>query len=346
MLVLDGSYGEGGGQIVRTALSLAALTGIPVRLDNIRARRSKPGLRPQHLAAVQAMARLSRAALNGGSLGSTSLIFTPRDILPGRYSFDVAESVGSAGSVCLVAQTLLPVLAFAPTPSTLILRGGTHVPWSPPAHYLATVFLPTLQAMGLTAHLELQTWGFYPRGGGELTLSIQPASQLQPLTLTAPPAPTDFQVLSAAVNLPVHVAVRQSRAVRDHLAWPLAIREENPTQGGPGSLVFVWGPHAGFSSLGAKGKPAEKVGAEAAWALQSFLATGAALDRHLADQIVLYAALAQGRSTFTTEAITSHLLTNIWVVQQFLGVQFEVQGELGQKGFITVTGAGLRPLSA
>ena len=173
MLSLDGSYGEGGGQILRTALSLAALTGVPVRIEGIRARRSKPGLRPQHLTAVQAVARISQAEVTGAHLGSQALTFKPRTPQGGHYRFDVAETTGSAGAVTLVAQALLPPLLKAEAPATVILKGGTHVPWSPPAHYLSHVFLPALASMGAEVEMTLERWGWYPRGGGEVRLTIR-----------------------------------------------------------------------------------------------------------------------------------------------------------------------------
>jgi RNA 3'-terminal phosphate cyclase (ATP) len=338
MLVLDGSYGEGGGQIVRTSLSLAALTGKTVRIANIRTGRTKPGLRPQHLTAVRALAQVTRAELTGDTIGSTHLTFSPRGIYPGSYIFDVAEKTGSAGSVSLVAQTLLPVLLFAQTPSTLIIKGGTHVPWSPPVHYLMAVFLPALREMGVIADLEIKQWGFYPQGGGEIVLHVHPTVQLTSVDWTAPPGAETFQGLSAAANLPEHVRQRQSRAVQDHLKWPLPIREENAPSPGRGSFVFLWGPHAGFAALGARGKPAEQVGAEAAQALKNFVAARAGVDYHLADQAALYVALAKGRSTFTAEVLTSHLLTNTWVIEQFLQVRFNLQGSLQEKGWVSLEG--------
>ena len=178
MLSVDGSYGEGGGQILRTALALAALTGVPVRIERIRARRSKPGLRPQHLTAVQAVARVCQAEVTGASLGSQTLTFRPRTIRGGHYVFDVAETSRSAGAVTLVAQALLPPLLQAGAPATVILKGGTHVPWSPPAHYLSHVFLPALAAMGAEVEMTLERWGWYPRGGGELRLTIRGARPL------------------------------------------------------------------------------------------------------------------------------------------------------------------------
>ena len=340
MLVLDGSYGEGGGQILRTSLSLAALIGKTVRLENIRTGRSKPGLRPQHLTAVRALAHITRAQLSGDTIGSTHLTFSPQGLFPGHYTFDVAEKTGSAGSVSLIAQTLLPVLLFAESSTTLIIKGGTHVPWSPPAHYLAAVFLPALQEMGGKVNLTIPQWGFYPRGGGEITLIVKPGRRLQAVEWTRPPGAENFQGLSAAANLPDHIIHRQSRSLQSHLDGPLLIREEQAPSPGQGSFVFLWGPHAGFAALGEKGKPAEQVAAQAARAYKKFIASRAGIDCHLADQISLYAALADGDSTFTTEIVTSHLLTNIWVIEQLLGVRFEVQGQLQEKGLVRVAGVG------
>ncbi len=340
MLVIDGSYGEGGGQILRTSLSLAALTGKPCRLENIRTGRPKPGLRPQHLTAVRALAHITRAQLTGDTIGSTRLTFSPQGIFPGTYTFDVAEKTGSAGSVSLIAQALLPVLLFARSPATLVIKGGTHVPWSPPAHYLTAVFLPALQEMGATVTCSIRHWGFYPRGGGQIELGIKPVPRLQAVQWTRTPAPENFQGLSAAANLPDHVVQRQSRSLQSHLEWPLRIREEQAPSPGRGSLVFLWGPHAGFAALGEKGKPAEQVAAQAAQAFKKFIASQAGIDCHLADQIVLYAALAAGESAFSTEVVTSHLLTNIWVIEQFLEVTFEVQGQVSEKGLIRVRGLG------
>ncbi len=344
MLVLDGSYGEGGGQIVRTALALAALTGTPLQLINIRAHRPKPGLRPQHLTAVQALARITEADLEGAALGSSSLTFFPGRLAGGTYRFDVAQQTGSAGSVTLLAQTLLPVLAWARQPSTLILSGGTHVPWSPPFHYFAAVFLPALEEMGLTTTAALRRWGFYPQGGGEIHLTVTPTARLQGVEWLTPPHPAQFQGLSAAANLPEHVIRRQSRILRELAPSPLLIREEMATARGPGSFVFLWGPRAGFSALGAKGKPAEQVASEACREWRSFLASGAAVDRHLADQILIYAALAAGQTTLSTEAVSRHLLTNIWVLGRLLGVAIQVDGAEGTPGTVQVQGIGFQAL--
>ena len=339
MLSLDGSYGEGGGQILRTALSLAALTGTSVRMARVRAGRSRPGLRPQHLTAVQAMARISQAEVTGARLGSQDLTFRPRSLRGGDYVFDVAEATRSAGAVSLIIQALLPLLLRTESPATVILKGGTHVPWSPPAHYLSHVFLPALAAMGAEVNLTLERWGWYPRGGGEVRLTTGPARLLTGVQWRTPADISAFQALSAAAQLPEHVARRQAARVAARLgeAVPVAIVPAGGQD--PGSLVFLWGPRAGFSALGVRGKPAEQVADEAVEAYLAYRASGAAVDRHLADQMLIYLALAKGPSTFTTEAVTSHLITNVWVIEQFLGPTFEVRGNPGEPGEIFCKGA-------
>jgi RNA 3'-terminal phosphate cyclase (ATP) len=338
MLSLDGSYGEGGGQILRTALSLAALTGTPVRIEGIRAGRPKPGLRPQHLTAVQALAQVAQAEVTGAHLGSQELTFRPGALQGGRYHFDVAAKTGSAGAVTLIAQALLPPLLTAGAPATIILQGGTHVPWSPPAHYLSHVFLPALAAMGAEVQMTLERWGWYPKGGGEVRLDIRPARSLRGVEWRTPAAGFAFRALSASAKLPEHVARRQAARLEARLGAAVPVEIIRVDGRDPGSLVCLWGPRAGFSALGARGKPAEQVADEAADAFLAFQESGAALDRHLADQILIYLALAGGPSTFTTEAVTSHLTTNVWVIEQFLGPGFEVRGELGKRGEVFCPG--------
>jgi RNA 3'-terminal phosphate cyclase (ATP) len=338
MLQLDGSYGEGGGQILRTALSLAAVTGTPVRIEGIRAGRPKPGLRPQHLTAVQALARVSQAEVTGASLGSQALTFRPRTLQGGHYLFDVAEKTGSAGAVSLIAQALLPPLIRAGHPAVLILKGGTHVPWSPPAHYLSLVFLPALARLGAEVQMTLERWGWYPKGGGEMRLDLRPVCSLAGVEWRTPAPEAAFQALSAAANLPEHVARRQAARLTARLEEAVPVSIIPATGQDRGSLVVLWGPQAGFSALGARGKAAERVADEVADAYLAFRQSGAALDRHLADQILLYLALAKGPSTITTEAVTSHLLTNVWVIEQFLGPRFEVRGNLGERGEIFCQG--------
>ncbi|MBI4795069.1 MAG: RNA 3'-phosphate cyclase [Deltaproteobacteria bacterium] len=332
MLHLDGSYGEGGGQILRTALSLAATLEQPVHIVNIRVGRAKPGLRPQHLTGVLALARITNAEVTGAELHSRELTFRPRRSQPGRYLFDVAEKTGSAGSVTLLAQALLPPLIAADQPSSLTLRGGTHVAWSPPAHYLLYVFLPALAQLGAKVEMTLNRWGWYPRGGGEVGLEIHPAPKLAGVEWRTPPEFQAFRALSAASRLPEHVRRRQGERLQARLGKDLPVDFIEAGGLDPGSMVFLYGPRAGFDGLGARGKPAEKVADEAADAFLAFRDRKAAVDRHLADQIVLYLARARGPSSFITPEITLHLLTNLWVIEQFLGPTFEVKGELGERG--------------
>lgn len=339
MRILDGSYGEGGGQIVRSALSLAALLGEPVRICNIRAGRDKPGLRAQHLTGVRALAQVTGAEVEGAVLGSRELTFRPRRSRGGRYVFDVAELTGSAGSVTLVLQALLPPLLAAREPSTLTIRGGTHVAWSPPVHYVMHVFLPALAELGGRVTLSLKRWGWYPRGGGEIEVTVEPAPVLLGRQWLTPPELAAFQGLSAGCRVPEHVIRRQARRLKERLGEALPVMEVEAVGLDPGSFVFLWGPRAGFGALGARGKPAERVADEATEDFLRFQTRGAALDRHLADQIVLYLALAKGPSEFTTEEITRHLLTNLWVIEQFLGPTFTVQGELGEPGRVSCPGA-------
>ncbi|MGQ9688458.1 MAG: RNA 3'-terminal phosphate cyclase [Desulfobaccales bacterium] len=338
MLHLDGSYGEGGGQLLRTALSLSALKGTSVQISAIRAGRPKPGLRPQHLTAVMALARIAGAEVEGATLGSREIIFQPRTLRGGDYLFDVAEKTGSAGAVTLIAQALLPLFVAGRLPAALILRGGTHVPWSPPVHYLMYVFLPALAELGAQVSLVLNRWGWYPRGGGDIRLTINPTAGLKGTCWLNPANYEKFQGLSAASRLPPHVIQRQAGRLKERLGESLPVMEVEADSPDPGSFVFLWGPRAGFNALGARGKPAEKVADEAVDAFLRFQHRGAALDRHLADQILLYLALAQGPSSFTTEEITQHLLTNIWVIEQFLGPTFTVEGNLGEPGRIACSG--------
>jgi RNA 3'-phosphate cyclase len=249
----------------------------------------------------------------------------------------VAETTGSAGAVTLIAQALLPPLLKAGEPATVILQGGTHVPWSPPAHYLSHVFLPALAALGAEVKMTLERWGWYPRGGGEVRLEIRPAPRLAGVQWRTPADPAAFRALSAAAKLPEHVARRQAARLTARLGEALPVEVISAGGRDPGSLVFLWGPRAGFAALGARGKPAEQVADEAAEAYLAFRKSRAALDRHLADQLLIFLALADRPSNLTIEAVTSHLLTNVWVIEQFLGPTFQIKGSLGTRGEIFCT---------
>ena len=329
MLTLDGSHGEGGGQILRTALSLAVRLGRPVALENVRARRSKPGLQPQHLTTVRALARVSDAEVTGAALGSTAIAFVPHALRAGSHRFDVGAERGSAGSVALVLQALLLPLAAAAAPARLVLVGGTHVPWSPPVHYIADVFLPALRALGIEAEIVLRRWGWYPRGGGEVEATVRPGAP-RTLTLehTDPGAP--WTGVSAVSRLPRSIAERQRHRALERLAAAGVAAEievvEDASALGPGTLVFLAARgRAGFSALGRRGVPAEQIADEAVDALLAHRASGAAVDTHLADQMVPFLALAPGESTFTCATISSHLATVAWVVEQLLPVRIALE---------------------
>jgi len=367
MLEIDGSYGEGGGQVLRTSLSLSCLLGLPFRIFNIRANRPKPGLQPQHLTAVLAAQQVAGARVEGATqarslhhkgevtgarvegaqLKSTGLSFAPGSVAGGNFEFDVSRVAPSAGSCSLILQTILPPLAFARSPSTLTLRGGTHVPFSPVFEYLHHVFLPSLAKLGLSASLEMRRAGYYPVGGGEIKAEIQPANCLF--------APGEVKLgqlkrivcISAVSRLPISIAERQMGAMTDSLKDLGEIGrqtvQEIPSPG-TGTYAFVLahfeGSLAGFSSLGKRGKRAEQVGQEAADALKAFLASGAVWDLHLADQLLLWLALCKGHFRASVEQVTQHLLTNLWVVKQFLPVKVEVTGNLGKPGLIVGEGVG------
>lgn len=350
-LQIDGSIGEGGGQVLRTALTLSALTGQPVEIRNIRAGRPNPGLQPQHLTAVHAAAAICGARVEGAALGSQTLRFAPQSSPhPGEYVFDVTEVAGrgSAGAVGLVFQTVFLPLALAPGESLLVLRGGTHVPWAPSVDYLQEVFLPTVARMGLDAEIDLVAWGFYPVGGGEARVRIRGRSgPLSPLTLTERGSTRKVRGRAVVSNLPAHIPQRMADRARNLLARAGLKADLQPlvTRGaGPGAGIFLVVDYehvrAGFSAYGRKGVPAEQVAEEACRELLAHHESGAPVDPHLADQLLLPMALAAGTSRFITSAVTGHLLTNLTVIQAFLPIQATVDGEVGRPGSLTITGRG------
>jgi len=352
LLIIDGSHGEGGGQILRTALSLSAVSGRPFRIHNIRAGRREPGLRPQHLAAVRALAAICAASTEGDALGSRELTFEPGDRpQAGEYTVDVEalSGTGSAGSATLIFQALLPPLAVAGSPSRLTLRGGTHVRWSPPFQYLSDVYLPTLARAGFRAQLDLHRWGWYPAGGSEFAARIAPstgtgeAGALSPLELDERGRLLGVTGVSAASNLPDHITERQAeradqRLPARHIKAEVAL--ERPPAQGAGTVLFLLaryeGAVAGFTGYGRVRYPAERVADDAADALDRYVGSRGAVDPHLADQLVVPLALAPGTSTYTTGEVTLHLLTVAWLAPQFLECNIIVEGDQGQPGRVTI----------
>ncbi|MBI3990108.1 MAG: RNA 3'-phosphate cyclase [candidate division NC10 bacterium] len=342
MLRIDGSYGEGGGQVLRTALALSAILGVPIEVTNIRAGRKNPGLQAQHLTAVNALTTITRAEVQGATLSSTHLRFSPGEVQAGEYRFDV----GTAGAISLVLQAILLPLASAERLSRLALSGGTHVPWSPPYHYLTEALLPTLAMMGFKTELELVRWGFYPKGGGEVKGIVHPIHAIRAWNPGERGALMRIRGLSAVANLPVSIAKRQKDQVQIRLKEAgLDVQIDLLEAGAKGQGTFFFllaefeGTRAGFSALGERGKPAERVADEAVEAFLAFLKSGAAIDSYLADQLLLPMALAHETSTMTTSRISQHLLTNVWLIQQFLPIEMRVEGKPGGAGTVIVEGA-------
>ncbi len=330
VLTLDGSYGEGGGQILRTALSLSAVTRRPFRLVSIRAGRPNPGLLPQHLSAVRAVATITGAAISGDRLGSTELCFSPTHLpRAGAYVFDVAEIAkrGSAGSVSLVLQTLLIPLALADRASTVVLRGGTHVEWSPSFHDLVNAYFPALRRIGFRIAAELKRWGWYPVGNGEISCEIgndHGAARLNPIQMADRGPLRQVAGTAIAANLPAHIPQRmvdRARVSLGDLGVPLNILPQRVTAAGPDAGIFLVAQYenmaASFSGYGRLGKPSEAVADEAVAAFREHHASDGAVELHLADQLLLPLSLAAGISTFTTPRPTSHLMTNAWNISQF-----------------------------
>ncbi len=343
MVCIDGSFGEGGGQILRTSLALSCVLGKPVEITNIRMARRKPGLQPQHLTAVMAAAAVSDARYQGAELSSTALRFLPGRTGHGAFRFDVAEKQGSAGSTSLVLQTILLPLCFAGGSSTIAVHGGTHVPWSPPFHYLHAVVAPLLARIGVQTEFSIDAWGWYPAGGGRVSARILPVREFLPLNLADRGRRLRITGISAVSNLPEHIAVRQrdrAYAVLEKEGIEATIEILLAPSPGKGSFLFLVAEceniRAGFGSLGAIGKRAEAVAEEACAEFLSYLGAQGALDPHLADQIVPWLACCHGPSEFTVSRITGHLLTNLWVVRRFMNLGIEVAGQEGEEGRILI----------
>ncbi|MCA9800707.1 MAG: RNA 3'-terminal phosphate cyclase [Cyanobacteria bacterium HKST-UBA02] len=328
MIEIDGSLGEGGGQILRTALSLSMITGRGFRIKNLRAGRKKPGLLHQHLTAVKAASRIAGAHVNGMELGSTRLTFEPQEPQPGHYEFDI----GTAGSTTLVLQTVLPPLLLARQPSKIILKGGTHNPMAPPVEFLSRTFLPLLERQGARVSLDLKSYGFYPGGGGIIETAIDPAGKLLPLHLEESLDLLSIKTAALVCRLPESIAQREldelSQKLGSAIEGSAIINGER--SGGPGNAVFVHVETGEitetFSALGKKGLRAEMVAGDAARQAKQYLETGAPVGEHLADQLLLPLALA-GSGSFITGPPSSHTLTNIETIREFLDVRIEMQAD-------------------
>ncbi len=321
---IDGSEGEGGGQILRSALTLSMCTGVPVQIRNIRAKRKTPGLMRQHLTAVNAAAAISGAETKGVHINSTELYFAPGAVQGGDYQF----SIGTAGSCTLVLQTVLPALLLVNQGSQIIVNGGTHNTMSPPFHFLQRAFVPLLRRMGAEVDLQLNRFGFYPAGGGEITLKISGGTKLMPLHLDSRGERVNAYAESYFSGLPTHIAERELAVVKERMTWSdeqLQMREINRNQG-PGNVLLITLEHEHvtevFTGFAERGVAAEAVAKGVIKAVQKYIAGNAAVDAYLADQLLLPIALAGGGS-FTTAGWSRHAATNALIIGQFLPVAIQ-----------------------
>lgn len=324
-VVIDGSTGEGGGQVVRTSLALSLVTGKPVRLWNIRAGRKRTGLLRQHLAAVRAAAKVGNARTSGDALGSMELVFEPGEVRGGTYRF----AVESAGSATLVLQAVLPALMQTEEPSRLALEGGTHNPWAPPFEFLETVFLPLLNRMGPKVEVALERHGFYPAGAGRFTAKVEPAKRLEPVDLPERGGILSVKARALVARLPAHIGHREiDTLIREGVIDAASGSVETVDSAGPGNalLVEIEAEHATELAVGfgMRGVRAEEVAKKTAKAVRGYLDAGAPVGPHLADQLLLPLALAGGGS-FRTCAPTKHATTNAEVIGRFLDVRIAME---------------------
>jgi RNA 3'-terminal phosphate cyclase (ATP) len=328
MITIDGSQGEGGGQILRTSLALSLVTGQPFRMERIRAKRQKPGLLRQHLTAVEAAKTVGCAEVEGAALNSQTLEFRPRSVAPGNYRF----AVGTAGSATLVLQTVLPALLTGSDRSMLTLEGGTHNPMAPPFDFLKYSFMPLIHRMGPSVDLDLRSPGFYPAGGGQFHARIEPTKQLSPLTLNERGAIRSRRAKVWLSKLAPEIADRELSVVREELRWGVdeCSVEAVPHPKGPGNAIVleIQTEHvtAVFTGFGERGRPAEAVAREAVDAAKAWLQADVPVDEYLADQLLLPLALA-GSGSFRTTKPSLHATTNAAIISLFLPVDIRMQQE-------------------
>ncbi len=337
MIEIDGSEGEGGGQIVRTSIGLSAITGKSVRICNIRAGRCNPGLQPQHITGIRACAKICGAEVVGDERGCTEIIFKPGKIRGGNYKFDV----GTAGAISLVLQTLVLPSIHADAEINMEITGGTHVRWSPSYDYFQHIFCDFLKKVGIEIFVEIGQYGFYPKGGGKVFVNIKPCKEFKKLDLIERGEFKRIDAWSiASENLKkANVAERQVKGAKNFLNEKF--ENENilyvPSKS-TGSAIHIHAHYEnckiGASSLGEIGKPAEAVGKECAELFKKQINSDACLDEWMADQILPYLAFATGR--VSVSEVTKHCLTNIWVIEKFLPVKFKIHGNLGEQGIIEV----------
>jgi RNA 3'-terminal phosphate cyclase (ATP) len=323
MIRIDGSTGEGGGQMLRSALSLSLVTGKAFRMENIRAKREKPGLLRQHLTAVLAACEIASAQAEGATLGSKILTFTPGSVQSGNYRF----AVGTAGSGTLVFQTILPALMTARGRSEIIIEGGTHNMQAPPLDFLQKAFLPVINRLGPKVEICFEKYGFYPAGGGRFTATIEPCDRLSTIQLVERGEIERRGAVAIVANLPRNIAQRETDTIVKLLNWDAQSTQivETRNSVGPGNIVLIELTSSNvtevFCGFGRIGASAESVASEAADAVRSYLVSGAVAGEHLTDQLLLPFALAGG-GAFTAEKLNLHSRTNMEIIRCFLPVDF------------------------
>lgn len=339
-LKIDGSLGEGGGQILRSSLTMSLLSKRPVHLVNIRAKRSKPGLKPQHLAAIQAASQISGSEIRGATLHSQELYFIPGTPCPGNYHFQVT----TAGAMPLVLHTIALPLAFSDKPSRVDLKGGTHVNWAPTYEYLEHIWGSVMQQLGFSMKFNLHQAGYYPAGGGWFTVEIEPATTIRTLNVVERPPLRQLKLIAILSKLSANIAEREISQVQ-RLLPPVkialdTIHRQYPASR-PGNALFLQADfgsiQAGFTSLGERGKPAEKVAKSLVKEFHKFWKTNAAVEEHLADQLLLPLAFASGVSSYQVANISQHLLTNAHILQLFRDVNIAISGQEGESGTVTIS---------
>ncbi len=324
-IIIDGSIGEGGGQVLRTSISLSAITGKPVRIENIRAGRKKPGLMRQHLTSIKAAAEICAAETHGLELRSNAISFMPGEIEGGDYRFDI----GSAGGTVLVAQTILPILSHAKTPSTATILGGTHNMWAPTFDYLERAFLPLFNRMGGRTSAQLIKYGFVPAGGGEIALAVKPIQEKQALDLQERGEKTGANIIAVLANLKRDIANREIKAITKRMDIDKSQAEILHVDGpGPGNAVSVFMDYEHvtevFIGLGQHGVRAEAVANSVVVAARDYILSEACVGPHMADQLLLPMALLAG-GVFTTSDMTEHTRTNIEIIKHFLSVKISTK---------------------
>jgi RNA 3'-phosphate cyclase len=343
MIEIDGAFGEGGGQLVRTAVALSAVRRRPIRVVNVRARRRNPGLAPQHVAAVRAVASMCEARCEGAEPRSTAFAFSPQRLRGGDYRVDV----GTAGSITLVLQAMLPAAVASGERCTIRVRGGTDVRAAPPIDYFAAVLLPLLARLGVHAALAVERRGYYPKGGGEVRLEVAPAAALQPFAAQSPGAIERVDILAHVGQLPREIAARMALAALQALPPGLPVDSKVDAlaadrAAGPGGAIVLRALTAntvlGAAEVAERGVRAERLGERAGASLARDLRAGVTLDVHATDQMLVFLALASGESHFVVRELSSHARTAMWLIERLAGTRFETTAAAG--------GVGLRVLPA